>query len=94
MKPAWMAAGLLAVLAAAWWLARDAAPRSTREQPESRGTPAAAAPRVLYRWRDADGVLQITDPPPRDRPYEAVDVDALDRRNRFDPHPPARADAR
>ncbi|HLM52613.1 MAG TPA: DUF4124 domain-containing protein [Pseudoxanthomonas sp.] len=27
----------------------------------------------LYRWRDAGGVLQITDRPPRDRPFERIE---------------------
>jgi hypothetical protein len=35
----------------------------------------AARPR-LYRWRDAHGVLQLTDKPPRGRKYTVVDVDA------------------
>lgn len=26
----------------------------------------------LYRWRDDQGVLQITDKPPRGRPYERI----------------------
>ncbi|MDS4031169.1 MAG: DUF4124 domain-containing protein [Candidatus Contendobacter sp.] len=28
--------------------------------------------RPLYRWRDAQGRVQITDQPPKDRPYEEV----------------------
>ncbi len=28
--------------------------------------------RLLYRWRDAQGRTQITDQPPKDRPYEEV----------------------
>ena len=26
----------------------------------------------LYRWHDAKGRLQVTDQPPRDRPYEII----------------------
>jgi len=33
-----------------------------------------AAEPALYRWRDADGVLQITDKPPRGRKYERVKI--------------------
>ena len=29
---------------------------------------------VLYRWHDADGVLQITDKPPKGRKYEKVKI--------------------
>src|SRR6185503_9919823 len=28
----------------------------------------------LYRWRDADGILQITDKPPKGRKYEKVKI--------------------
>jgi hypothetical protein len=31
---------------------------------------------VLYRWRDANGVLQITEEPPKGRKYERVPRDA------------------
>ncbi len=30
----------------------------------------------LYRWRDANGVLQITDQPPPNRRYERIDRNA------------------
>ena len=30
---------------------------------------------VLYRWKDAQGRVQLTDEPPTDRPYEAVQID-------------------
>jgi hypothetical protein len=30
---------------------------------------------VLYRWKDAAGVVQVTDRPPPDRPYETVRID-------------------
>lgn len=34
------------------------------------GLPLQTGP--LYRWRDAQGRLQISDQPPKDRPYEVV----------------------
>jgi len=34
----------------------------------------SAAEPALYRWRDADGVLQITDTPPKGRHYEKVKI--------------------
>ena len=30
---------------------------------------------LLYRWKDAAGVVQVTDRPPPDRPYETVRID-------------------
>lgn len=41
-----------------------------RDNPHSRDY----AP-VLYRWKDAAGVVQVTDRPPPDRPYETVRID-------------------
>jgi hypothetical protein len=33
-----------------------------------------AAEPALYRWRDANGVLQLTDKPPKGRKYEKVRI--------------------
>ena len=30
---------------------------------------------AVYRWRDDAGVVQLTDRPPSDRPYETIRVD-------------------
>ena len=30
---------------------------------------------ALYRWRDAAGVVQVTDKPPEGRPYETLRID-------------------
>jgi hypothetical protein len=92
--------GILAGALVVWWLGRDDAsgasraaaadapgrsPAETGDPRGSGGTPA------LYRWRDDAGVLQLTDRPPQGRPYEAVDVDGLQRRNTFDPRDAAPA---
>lgn len=64
---------VLAGAAGAWvWYQRpDLLPLEWRqENPRSRDYSPA-----VYRWRDADGVLQLTDTPPGDRPYETVRVD-------------------
>ena len=65
--------GLLAVAAAAcwWYFAPDSLP-----QPLKAMLPASpkAAP-ALYKWRDANGGLHVTDKPPADRPYETVRYD-------------------
>ncbi len=65
---------LLAILAAggAWWyFAPQSMPgwlaRSV-PAPPSLGPP-------LYKWRDAQGRLHVTDKPPTDRPYETVRYD-------------------
>lgn len=65
----------LAVLAGAaawlWYYAPEHLPREwRRDNPRSRDY----AP-VVYRWRDADGVTQLTDTPPPDRPYETLRID-------------------
>ena len=84
MRTAWAVVLILAVIVSAWWLARDPeAPATTR--PAVEVGEQAQAKRVLYRWRDANGVVQVTDTPPKGHRYETLDVDALDRRNRFDP---------
>ena len=59
--------------AAAWvWFQRpDLLPLEwRRENPHSRDY----SPQV-YRWRDDAGVTQITDTPPKNRPYETVRID-------------------
>ena len=69
---------LIAAAAAAVWLFapqyipaewRTALDRDPRDDPDS----PRYAPKV-YRWRDAAGVLQLTDTPPTDRPFEEVRI--------------------
>ncbi len=77
MRAAWAILGGLAVGAGlAWWLGRGDAPGQSPEA-RQRAEQAAAeqaedALRPLYRWRDADGNLHITDRPPQGRPYERI----------------------
>jgi len=57
-----------------WWLGHPG--YETREQKLARVEAAreAATPK-LYRWRDANGVLQLTDQPPKGgRKYEVVEM--------------------
>ena len=77
MKPGPVLAVLLA-LAAAWWLAghpgyEDERQRAARVEVEAQAAEAAA--RKLYRWKDGNGVTQITDQPPQGRKYTVVDMD-------------------
>ena len=78
MRPVWAAIiiGLALGGGLAWWLSRE--PPAKTEAKQRRAEHAAAelardARPSLYRWRDAAGVLQITDKPPRDRPFERID---------------------
>lgn len=79
IRPAWLVIGLAAIAAAAWWTTRESPEQARAKQ--QRAEQAAAqiaedARPVLYRWRDADGVLHVTDQPPAGRDYERIDRDA------------------
>lgn len=64
----------VALTAAAWWWFTTEMPR--REQARARAAEAAMAQAEqassLYRWRDANGVLHITEEPPKGRKYERI----------------------
>ena len=77
MRAGWATvAGLGAGGGLAWWVGRDQAPRHSPEArqraAEAAAAQAADAQRPLYRWRDDAGSLQITDTPPKGRPYERI----------------------
>ena len=79
VRPAWLVLGLAAIAAAAWWMTRESPEQARAKQ--QRAEQAAAeiaedARPVLYRWRDADGVLHVTDQPPAGHDYEKVDREA------------------
>jgi hypothetical protein len=79
MRLAWAIIGGIALGGGlAWWLSRDT-PEQARAKHERAARAAAAnaedARPVLYRWRDANGVLQITEEPPKGRKYEKIDMD-------------------
>ena len=59
---------------AAWWWYTQEMPRRERERAVAAEAAAIQAERAnsLYRWRDAAGNLQITDAPPKNRPYERI----------------------
>ena len=54
-----------------WWLGHPGYETSQQRQERAAAQAEAAEPKV-YRWRDAQGVLHITDQPPKGRKYEAV----------------------
>ena len=76
MRAGWAIVGGLALgIGAAGWLSR--APPQAPPRARARAEPAAAAPArdavpALYRWRDASGVLQVTDKPPKGVHYERI----------------------
>jgi hypothetical protein len=82
LKAIWaVTAGLALGIGVAWWLARDTPQQAEAKQrrAEHAATAATADARpVLYRWHDANGVLQVTEQPPHGkdagRKYERVDI--------------------
>jgi hypothetical protein len=76
---------LVAVAAVIWFTMPQLVPEPWR--PRSPATPDAGMPATssqsataadnpaLYKWRDDQGVWNVTDRPPPDRPYERVVVD-------------------
>lgn len=86
MRAAWaIVAGLTLGIGVAWWLSRDpphvAQARQQRAEHAAIANARDARP-VLYRWHDANGVLQITDKPPAGkdagRRFERIDKTAPD----------------
>lgn len=86
MKTAWaILAGLALGALVAWWLSRDTPEQARAKQDRAEQAAAASAEDarpVLYRWRDRNGVLQVTSEPPSGkdagRKYERVDMQPLD----------------
>ena len=60
--------------AAAWWWLTSEMPKRERERAIAAEAAAQQAERAesLYRWRDADGNLQVTAEPPKGRKYERI----------------------
>jgi len=70
--------GLAGGVALAWWLSRDTPEQAHAKQVRAERAAAAdfedSRP-VLYRWRDDDGSLHVTDTAPRGRRYERVPIE-------------------
>ena len=64
----------IASAAAAWWWYTSEMPCRERERAAAAQAAMVQAERAnsLYRWRDADGHLQITQEPPAGRKYERI----------------------
>jgi len=76
-----LAAGVAVGGAVAWWQLGHPGWQTMDEKVAAAEQAETAAKRerhaaepVLYRWRDANGVLQITDKPPKGRKYEKVRI--------------------
>lgn len=68
-------AGLAVGVGAAWWLSRPSPQAEQRARDRAEQAAAATArdaTPALYRWRDAKGVLQVTDKPPKGVHYERI----------------------
>lgn len=81
MRPLWLAllVGLLCGAGIAWWQSRDTPEQARGKQRRADHAAAAQAhdaEPVLYRWRDAAGVLQVTEQPPKGRPYQRIPREA------------------
>lgn len=82
MKARWaIVGGIVLGLALTWWFSREPAEQqqAKRERAEQAVADNARDARpVLYRWRDAAGVVQVTDQPPSGkdagRQYERIDM--------------------
>jgi len=78
MRLAWaLIAGLALGIGLAWWLSRDTPEQAKLKQERAERAAAAMAEDarpVLYRWVDADGVVQLTDKPPKGRKYRKIDM--------------------
>ena len=77
MRAGWaIAAGLALGIALAYFVAAPAPPaqHARNGQPHDRAAAKPTHAAALYRWRNEAGVLQITDRPPKDRPYERVQL--------------------
>src|SRR5688572_13584853 len=75
----WLLLALTVVAALAWWNTRETPEQARAKQQRAERAAielAEDARPVLYRWRDAQGVLQLTDEPPKGRKYERIHKDA------------------
>jgi hypothetical protein len=74
MRLGWaIVAGIALGAAVWWWTTREEREHARVERERQAAVEAEAARPVLYRWRDANGVLQITERPPKGRRYERVE---------------------
>ena len=74
MRLGWALVAGIAIGAGVWWWGTREERELARVEREREAAAAAEAARpVLYRWRDANGVLQVTEQPPKGRKYRRID---------------------
>jgi len=82
MRLGWaIVAGIALGGGAAWWMSRPSPEAEhARQQRAEHAAAAMAGDAVpsLYRWRDADGVVHVTDRPPKGRKYQRIPIRATD----------------
>ena len=79
MRVGWAIVGGIVLGGAVWWwTTRDEREHARVERERKVAAEAEANRPVLYRWRDADGVLQITEKPPKGRKYERLEREPYD----------------
>lgn len=69
------ALGLLIAAGATWWKQGHPGYETAEQKRERIAKEKEAARPKLYRWRDADGALQLTAEPPAGRQYEVLYMD-------------------
>lgn len=78
MRLLWaIVAGLALGIGIAAWMSREPPERVAAREQRARQAAADQARDArpsLYRWRDADGVLQVSDKPPKHGRYERIDL--------------------
>ena len=72
MRPGHVVLLLLLVGGIAWWWLGHPGYETTEQKMARVAAAQEAAEPKLYRWRDGNGVLQLTDQPPKGRKYEVV----------------------
>lgn len=64
----------IAVIGAAWWLAGHPGWQNRAAMNAAPETSTETKQPTLYRWRDENGVTQITQTPPKGRQYTVVNI--------------------
>jgi hypothetical protein len=80
VRAAWaVVAGIAVGVGAAWWLTRESPEHlHARQQRAEQAAAAQARDAIpsLYRWHDADGVVHVSDQPPKGRKYQRIPIHA------------------
>ena len=65
----------IAAIGSAWWLAGHPGYQSLEQKHQSeQATKNTDTTQKLYRWKDANGITQITQTPPKSRKYTVISL--------------------